>query len=93
MVWDLRRALLKKEEVESARLADFAFRLSIRTARLAARALGRDEAALVARVAARGEAAVLADDPALAAGWPAWTEAARRALIAERGDPTPHRLG
>jgi hypothetical protein len=34
MVWDLRAALLRKEEAESARLQDFAFRLRVRTFRL-----------------------------------------------------------
>ena len=40
MVFDLRGALLKKEEAESARLMDFEFRLRARTMRLLAARIG-----------------------------------------------------
>ena len=101
MVWDLGKAMRKKEEFESARLMDFEFRQRARAVRLLARAFGLDEAALVREIAVR------TDDELL--GWIA-TEAgksaeevsseyrrcmaiARKQLIAERGDPTPYRLG
>lgn len=97
MVFDLRRALLKKEEVESARLMDFEFRLRARTMRLLAPRLGMAETELLAEVARH-------DDPAILAGlrpahadidtlFAAAKEEARRQLIAERGDPAPHKLG
>lgn len=100
MVWDLRGALLKKGEVETARLADFEFRLRVRTARLLAADLGLDAdhwgAAAAARAedalrAALAEAGGLSPDE-LARRWREAEAAARRALIAEIGDPAPHRL-
>ena len=39
MAWNLRAALLKKEEFESARLAEFDYRWGARTMRLLAAAL------------------------------------------------------
>ena len=51
MVWDLRGALLKKEERESARLADFEFRHRARTLRLVAQAMALDEAEVASKVA------------------------------------------
>ncbi|WP_344696646.1 hypothetical protein [Sphingomonas rosea] len=95
MAWDLRGAFLKKGERESARLADFEFRLRVRTLRLFARELGLDEDETVALVA-RGD-----DDAALAAlgsgvdlreRFAHCRDRARRELIAERGNPAPHRL-
>jgi hypothetical protein len=100
MVWDLRGALLKKEERESARLMDFEFRLRARTWRLVAEALG-DDANEVARLTAQldddGIAAQLATHhPDQAAELPALIQRcaaeARQALIAEIGDPSPYRL-
>ena len=100
MVFDLRRAFLKKQEFESARLMDFEFRQRARTFRLLAERLGLDPAALATRTAKGDDASVLG-----------WIEAetkrprvelvqlhgecstdARKQLIAELGDPTPHRL-
>lgn len=100
MVWDLRGALLKKQENETARLADFAFRLRVRTMRLLAADLGRDVDDMVRRVALKPDAAILqdlvaegvADAAALESAWGACTARARAELIAERGDPAPHRL-
>jgi hypothetical protein len=95
MAWDLRGALLKKGERESARLADFDFRLRVRTLRLLAQEFGLDEDETVALVA-RGD-----DDAALAAlgsgadlreRFAHCRDRARRELIAERGNPAPHRL-
>jgi hypothetical protein len=100
MAWDLRGAMLKKQEVESARLAEFGYRWRARTMRLlAARldpALSADD--MAAETARRDDGAILAD---LAARYPDANVAglynraraeARRALIEELGDPTPHRL-
>ena len=100
MVWDLRGALLKKEERESARLAEFEFRHRARTIRLTARAIGLDETNVVAKAATV--------KPGTLIGWLAEqhdgsaeefatlhqqsSEEARRQLIEELGDPTPHRL-
>lgn len=93
MVFDLRGALLKKAEVESARLDDFEFRLRARTMRLLAPLLGVEADALVARIAVEPDDAILASLPEPAAAWyeDARTEA-RRQLIEERGDPTPYKL-
>ena len=100
MVWDLRGALLKKQENETARLADFDFRLRVRTMRLLAAELGREVDEMVGRVALRPDAAILTDLAAegvasaevLAAAWQDCAARARVKLIAERGDPAPHRL-
>lgn len=92
-MFDLRGALLKKGEVESARLDDFAFRLRARAMRLLASRLGLEQDALVRRIAAEPDTAILASLPAEAAALHARCVAeARAALIAERGDPAPHRL-
>jgi len=93
MVFDLRGALLKKAEVESARLDDFEFRLRARTMRLLAPLLGIEVEALVGRIAVEPDEAILASLPETALAWyeEARTEA-RRQLIEERGDPTPHKL-
>ncbi|MEP9360335.1 hypothetical protein [Sphingomonas sp. KR3-1] len=93
MVFDLRGALLKKAEVESARLDDFEFRLRARTLRLLAPLLGVEAAALVPRIATESDEAILATLPDEARAWfeEARTEG-RRQLIEERGDPTPHKL-
>lgn len=94
MVFDLRGALLKKAEVESARLDDFEFRLRARTMRLLAPLVGMPVEELVARIAVEPDAAIIASLPEAAHGWyeEARTEA-RRQLIEERGDPTPYKLG
>lgn len=100
MVWDLGKAMRKKEEFESARLMDFEFRQRARAIKLLARELGREAAAVVARIADPDEAilAWLAAESALApaeigAAYARCSARARRELIAERGDPTPYRLG
>ncbi|MEN3746924.1 hypothetical protein TPR58_07080 [Sphingomonas sp. HF-S3] len=96
MVFDLRGALLKKEEIESARLMDFEFRLRARTMRMLAAAIGHDPEAMVGRIALQEDEAILADlDPAnpdIRADFARARDEARRRLIAERGDPTPHKL-
>lgn len=103
MAWDLRAALLKKGEIESARLDAFAFRERARTLRLLAEEIGRglDSQELASRIAVQDDAAILADlasalpdlgPVTLHALFERCRDAARRSLIAEIGDPTPHRL-
>lgn len=101
MVWDLGEAMRKKAEFESARLMDFDFRHRVRATRLLARSLGLNEAALVGEIALRNEEVLLdfiaeqsshsRDD--LARVYRHFCGEARQQLIAERGDPTPNRLG
>lgn len=100
MVWDLRRALLAKEEFESGRLTDFEFREMVRALKLVAAELGVEVTPLLHELADKGEEAVLqrlaqaaGDQAALEALYAKAHVEARRLLIAERGDPTPHRLG
>lgn len=102
MVWDLRAALLKKQEVETARLLDCAFREQVRTIRLLAARLGpaADEAEMVRQVTRLPEhelpawlAARFADQAdALPRLLTECRAEARAQLIQERGDPTPYRL-
>ncbi len=96
MVFDLRGALLKKEEIESARLMDFEFRLRARTIRVLATMIGQDPDAMVGRIAVQEDEAILADleaaNPDIRAAFAAARDEARRQLVAERGDPTPHKL-
>lgn len=100
MVWDLRGALLKKEEVESARLADFEFRHRVRTMRLLAPLIGQDIGTLVNAVALHDDTRILVDlqetsgRPAAEIGleYEKCRADAYRQLVAERGDPSPHRL-
>ena len=101
MVWDLGKAMRKKEEFESARLMDFEFRQRARAVRLLARACGLDEAALVREIAVRTDDDLLEllateagkDVEGVAAEYRRCMALARKQLIAERGDPTPYRLG
>ncbi|WP_157219709.1 hypothetical protein [Flavisphingomonas formosensis] len=102
MVWDLRGALLRKEEKESARLADFEFRLRARAMRLLAERLGppAEAASLVAAIARRDDAGILEeigqdgriDSSALQQAYEMCRAEARQQLTAELGDPSPHRL-
>lgn len=100
MAWDLRSALLKKQEVETARLVDFEFRQRARTMRLLAEALGLEPATLVRAVAEKGDQPILEDlaeatglSPSVIAEHYAASRArARAGLIRELGDPAPHRL-
>lgn len=97
MVWDLRGALLKKEEFESARLQNFEFRQRARAMRLLAERIGEDPQALAVETAEHDDEVILAR---LAGIHGDLTEMfhecqalARTQLIVEIGDPTPHRLG
>lgn len=101
MVFDLGRAMRKKEEFESARLIDFDFRRRVRAAKLLAASLGLDEALVAELVATLPEADVLtqmADRAGIAESevvnaYPAMLAKAHQQLVVERGDPTPSRLG
>lgn len=101
MVWDLGKAMRKKEEFESARLMDFEFRQRARATRLLARSLDLDEAVLVREIAALDEDGVIdkaardsgRDRGEVAAEYRRCWALAREQVIAERGDPTPYRLG
>ena len=98
MAFDLRAALLKKGEVESARLDDFAFRERARTMRLLTTALGEDADALVRKIAVSDDAAILSElserdgREAVDAAYLAARAEARSQLFDELGDPAPHRL-
>jgi hypothetical protein len=100
MVWDLRRAMLAKEEFGSGRLTDFEFREMVRALKLVAAELGMETKPMLNDLADHGEEAAL-DRLAEHAVSRAHVDAlygkahaeARRQLIAERGDPTPYRLG
>lgn len=101
MPWDLRAALLKKGEIESARLNDFAFRVRARTMKLLAARLGGDEATVLQAVTQGDDQAVSGELREL---FPSLSESeftthyaqcrteAERQLLSELGDPTPHRL-
>ena len=101
MVWDLGKAMRKKEEFESFRLMDFDFRQRVRATRLFARMLGLDEAALVGEIAVRNNEGLLDwvaqrtshSKNELTSVYQSCLDEARLQLIAERGDPTPNRLG
>lgn len=100
MTFDLGKAMRRKEEHESARLEDFAFRRRVRATRLLAERLDLDPLLVPAWVAGHGEASLI-DRLATLSSHRADTVAqlyqdclasAYRELVAERGDPTPHRL-
>lgn len=100
MVWDLRTALVKKQEVETARLIDFEFRVRARAMRLLAEKLALPPSDLIARVARHPDCQLLAGiaaETTMTLSEIEWhhrrcADEARRQLIAERGDPAPHRL-
>lgn len=92
MSFDLGDALRRKGEHETARLDDFAFRLRARTMKLLAERLGRDPAPLVAAIALAEDDAILAAENLSLADYTQALAEAREQLIAEHGDPAPHRL-
>ena len=99
MTWDLRAALLKKQEVESTRLADFDFRLRARTMRRLAAWTGASEADLVKATVLESDEDILRRLsgggnalPELEAAFLRFRAEARRELIEELGDPSPQRL-
>lgn len=93
MTFDLGNALNRKAEFETARLDDFNFRLRARTMRLLAEALGHDPAPLVAAIVVEDDSSIVARlGPGAGHAYQAAVAQARAQLIAERGDPSPHRL-
>jgi hypothetical protein len=101
MVWDLGKAMRKKEEFESARVTDFEYRQRARAARILAQQLGLDEAELARATASHNGGSFLTmiagmtgqTRGEIAQAYRTCLSVARGQLIAERGDPTPHRLG
>ena len=100
MTFDLGAALRKKEERESARLVDFDFRCRARATRLLAESLGLDPASVSGIVARFSEEAAIdhlaewkhRPPEQITTDYHACLATARAQLVAERGDPTPHRL-
>jgi hypothetical protein len=100
MGFDLAKALHKKAEVETARLQAFTFRQRARAISLIAQDHGLDPAAVASALAVCPDAELIdrlaetiGHAPAATAS--AFSEAlikARQQLVAEQGDPTPHRL-
>jgi hypothetical protein len=98
--FDLAKALHKKAEVETARLQAFGFQQRARADCLIAQDHSLDPAEMASAIAVCPDAELidrLADltDLAPAAAAAAFTAAlatARQQLVAEQGDPTPHRL-
>jgi hypothetical protein len=101
MVWDLGKAMRKKEEFESARLMDFDFRQRARATRLLAQTYKLDEDAVVREIAVLPENGVLEfvaastgrSSEEISTEYARCLSEARKQLIVERGDPTPNRLG
>ena len=101
MVWDLGKAMQKKQEFESARLMDFEFRQRARATRLLARLYELDEREWVREIAGCDNAGLIAllaqrtgrEVAAVSSDFQRCFVVARRQLIEERGDPTPYRLG
>lgn len=107
-MFDLARAFAKKQEVESARLDEYLFRHRARKMRLLGESLAGkvaselDPASLARAVAAEADSAILAGlrarllEPMSDPDWDRLVLAAdaeaRRQLVAEHGDPDPHRL-
>lgn len=100
MTFDLGAALRKKEERGSARLVDFDFRCRVRATRLLAESLGLDPASAPGFVARFSEEAAInhlaewkhRSPEQITTDYHACLAMARAQLVAERGDPTPHRL-
>ena len=100
MVFDLRHALLKKEERDSARLMEFEFRHRARTFQLLAKAVGVDRDETARQIMRMNDSGVLTwlaqatgcDDSALQGAFAQCAVEARRQLIEEVGNPAPHRL-
>lgn len=107
-MFDLARALARKQEVESARLDEYRFRHRARKIRLLAESLdGRmaetlDPRSLAGAVAVRTDEAILEElrarvlEPVSDREWRrlvvATDSEARRQIVAEHGSPDPHRL-
>ena len=98
MVFDLGKALLRKEEYESARLTEFEFAEMVRALKALAKELGAPVAPMLSILAEQGLQRTLAhlSDHAghtVETDYLRCRAEARTKLIEERGDPTPIRLG
>ncbi|WP_294301399.1 hypothetical protein [uncultured Sphingomonas sp.] len=101
MVFELGRAMRKKEEFESARLVDFEFRRRARPARILAHDLGLDDGTVAGIATMHDEDAIpgllatLAGQPVaeVVAAYSKCLRQGHEQLLIERGDPTPHRMG
>jgi hypothetical protein len=100
MTWDLTKALHLKAEFETARLLDFEFRQRARAVSLFAKRHGIDPHSIVGEIAEHDDAGMISlfcDRTGLgqaeaAAAYDAALKQARQQLVAERGDPAPHRM-
>lgn len=101
MVFDLGLAMRKKEEFETSRLMDFEFRRRARATRFLSQSLRLDPSVAADLVATLQENEVPAqlaelagvDEAGVWAEYQKWLRVVHQQLVAERGDPTPHRLG
>jgi hypothetical protein len=100
MVWDLQGALLKKQEIETARLLDFEFRQRARAMKLLADALGVDVEELVRSIVLTDDETILRrlanqtglDEADIERRFQESRHQARLQLIAQLGDPRPYPL-
>jgi hypothetical protein len=100
MTWDLAKAMHLKAEFETARLQDFAFRQRARAVSLLAGSHGLDPASIVGEIAVHDDAGMIKlfcertgrSSVEMAAAYEAALAHAKRQLVVERGDPTPHRM-
>jgi len=98
MVFDLGKALLRKEEYESARLTEFEFAEMVRALKALAAELDAPQGPMLGILAEQGLQRALAHlgqhaDRDVEADYLRCRAEARAKLIVERGDPTPVRLG
>ena len=100
MVLDLGKALLRKEEYESARLTEFEFTEMVRALKALAAEREVPTEPLLGTLIDRGLDAAVASlvdgEAGLQRAWADYLRLraiAREQLIAERGDPSPIRLG
>jgi hypothetical protein len=100
MTWDLAKALHKKAEFETARLQAFGFQQRARAIGLMAQAHGLDDKTLAAELAVTTDQQLIEqlcrltglEQAQVTAAFNAALAEAWRQLVAEQGDPTPHRL-
>lgn len=100
MTWDLSKAMHLKAEFETARLLDFEFRQRARAVSLLATSCGLDPLSIVGEIAVHDDAGMIeliCDRAGLSHaevthGYQSALAQARQQLVAERGDPAPHRM-
>lgn len=99
-MFDFGLAMQKKGEFETARLIDFEFRRRARTSKLLARSLGVSEEDAINLVASTDENDALVrfseiasvSEEIAAAKYRRLSKIVHAQLVAELGDPSPHRL-